>query len=114
MLLPEYLTIPYPVPETQDEAQEEVISLPEIIVPKKEESTEQQPEGEKTNFRITDDNLGVGSDREKCRNNIEAIRTLRQIEQENRLAAPEEQEILSKLMKTIPPGRMSIGNCRDF
>ena len=40
--------------------------------------------------------MGVGSDREKCRNNIEAIRTLRQIEQENRFAAPEEQEILSK------------------
>ena len=87
---------PYPVQEEKEEVQEEEISLPEIAVPKKEETVEQQPEGEKLNFRITDDNLGIGSDREKCRNNIEAIRTLRQIEQENRFAAPEEQEILSK------------------
>ena len=94
---------PYPVLEEKETIQEEEqsaeeteISLPEITVPKKEESAEQQPVGEKTNFHITDDNLGVGSGREKCRNNIEAIRTLRQIEQENRLAAPEEQEILSR------------------
>ena len=87
---------PYPVLEVKEEVQEEEMSLPEITVPKKEEPEEKQPEGEKINFRITDDNLGVGSDREKCRNNIEAIRTLHQIEQENRLATPEEQEILSK------------------
>ena len=87
---------PYPVPEEKIEQKEEEPSLPEISVPKKEEPAEQQPAGEKINYRITNDTLGVGSDREKCRNNIEAIRTLRQIEQENRLATSEEQEILSK------------------
>lgn len=87
---------PYPVPEEKIEQKEEEPSLPEISVPKKEEPAEQQPEGEKINYHITNDTLGVGSDREKCRNNIEAIRTLRQIEQENRLATPEEQKILSK------------------
>ena len=89
---------PYPVQAEKEEQQEEEqeFFLPEITVPKKEESVEQQSEVEKINFRITDDNLGVGSDRQKCRNNIEAIRTLRQIEQENRLATSEEQEIISK------------------
>ena len=48
------------------------------------------------NFRITDDALGAGGAKEKFRRNIEAIRTLEQIERENRTATPEEQEILSQ------------------
>ena len=47
-------------------------------------------------FVITDDNLGVGTPREKFRNNIEAIKVLRACENEERLATPEEQEVLSK------------------
>ena len=47
------------------------------------------------NFRITDDNLGVGGARVKYRMNVEAIRTLKQIEMEGRSATAEEQEILS-------------------
>ena len=48
------------------------------------------------NFRITDDQLGVGTPNEKYRNNINAVKTLITIENENRQATPEEQEILSK------------------
>ncbi len=48
------------------------------------------------NFRITDDNLGVGGARVKYRMNVEAIRTLKQIEMESRSATAEEQEILSR------------------
>ncbi len=48
------------------------------------------------NYRITNDALGVGGAKEKCRNNLEAIRTLRYIEDEKRLATVGEQEILSK------------------
>ena len=48
------------------------------------------------NFRITDDDLGKGSAKEKFRNNVIAIRTLKQIEDENRVATPEEQQILSQ------------------
>ena len=48
------------------------------------------------NFHITDSELGVGTPREKFRNNINAIKTLKQIEGENRQATPEEQKILSK------------------
>lgn len=47
-------------------------------------------------FRITDEHLGEGSKREKFQNNIEAIRTLQLIENEDRSATPEEQETLSK------------------
>ena len=48
------------------------------------------------NFRITDDALGIGGAKEKFRRNVDAIRTLEQIESENRLATPEEQKILSQ------------------
>jgi len=48
------------------------------------------------NFRITDDNLGIGGAKAKFRMNMDAIHTLKQIEAENRHATPEEQEVLSK------------------
>ena len=48
------------------------------------------------NFHITDDNLGSGGPKEKFWRNTKAIATLKQIEQENRHAAPEEQHILSQ------------------
>ena len=48
------------------------------------------------NYRITDDMLGVGGAKEKFRNNMAAINLLHELQLENRLATPEEQEILSK------------------
>ncbi len=48
------------------------------------------------NFHITDDDLGIGGQKTKYQNNVGAIRTLKQVEAENRLATPQEQEILSK------------------
>ena len=51
---------------------------------------------EKYNFQITDDNLGAGGDKTKYQYNVAAIRTLKQIEADGRLATPEEQEILSR------------------
>ena len=48
------------------------------------------------NFHITDDNLGVGGEKAKYQYNVTAIRTLKQIEAEGRLATPEEQETLSR------------------
>lgn len=47
-------------------------------------------------FHITDDALGHGTPSEKYAANVAAIRTLKQIEAEERLATPEEQEILSR------------------
>ena len=48
------------------------------------------------NFRITDDHLGEGGAKQKYARNIEAIRTLFQLEQEHRGATAEEQQILSQ------------------
>ena len=68
-----------------------------------QEKTELLPE-EKTetlatdrhNFRINDDAIGVGGAKEKFRNNMAAINLLHELEIENRLATPEEQEVLSQ------------------
>ena len=68
-----------------------------------QEKTELPPE-EKTetlatdrhNFRINDDAIGVGGAKEKFRNNMAAINLLHELEIENRLATPEEQEVLSR------------------
>ena len=48
------------------------------------------------NFHITDDELGVGGPKQKFARNIEAIRTLFQLEQEHRGATAEEQQVLSQ------------------
>ena len=48
------------------------------------------------NFHITDDNLGVGGPKQKFARNIEAIQTLRTLEQEHRGATAEEQQVLSQ------------------
>ncbi|HJI15893.1 MAG TPA: hypothetical protein OIM04_01470 [Oscillospiraceae bacterium] len=48
------------------------------------------------NFHITDDNLGVGGPKQKFARNIEAIQTLRTLEQEHRGATTEEQQVLSQ------------------
>ena len=48
------------------------------------------------NFRILNDDLGTGGPKEKFWRNIKAIATLKQIEQENRYATPEEQHLLSQ------------------
>ena len=68
-----------------------------------QEKTELPPE-EKTetlatdrhNFHITDDAIGIGGAKEKFRNNMAAINLLHELEIENRLATPEEQEVLSR------------------
>ena len=68
---------------------------PDIEVPVKQA----EPQIDKTgavNFHITDDDLGIGTAKEKFRRNVEAIRTLEKIESKNRITTPEEQEILSQ------------------
>ena len=60
-----------------------------------EEKTE-TPAADRHNFCITDDAIGVGGAKEKFRNNMAAINLLHELEIENRLATPEEQEVLSR------------------
>ena len=54
------------------------------------------PADQRRNFRITDSELGYGTRSEKYAANVAAIRCLKEIEAEERLATPEEQEILSR------------------
>ena len=60
-----------------------------------EEKTE-APAADRHNFRITNDAIGIGGAKEKFRNNMTAINLLHELEIENRLATPEEQEVLSR------------------
>ena len=82
------------------------------------------PLDEKHDFRITDNDLGVGGAKEKYRRNITAIRLLHTLEDENRIATPEEQQILSStpvgvgfrmpLMKIKTAGRRNTGSFPSF
>ena len=54
------------------------------------------PREQRSNFRITDPELGNGTASEKYATNVAAIRMLKRIEDEGRLATPVEQEILSR------------------
>ena len=50
------------------------------------------------NFHITDDHLGEGGPKQKFARNMEAIETLFKLENEDRNATPEEQEILANFV----------------
>ena len=54
------------------------------------------PDSEKNNYRITDNEIGTGGAKAKFRKNIDAIKLLYQLEAEDRLATPEEQEVLAQ------------------
>ena len=79
----------YPAEET---------NLPYDVVVEKnhiEPPEQEKPAPPAQNFRISDDHLGEGGPKQKFARNVEAIRTLQTLENENRNATPEEQEILS-------------------
>ena len=73
-----------------------------------------EPESEPVgNFHITDEHLGEGGAKQKYARNIEAIKTLFQLEQEHRGATAEEQQVLSQyvgwggLADAFDPGKDS-------
>ncbi len=82
-------------------AQEPAALIPPQPKPQKERFTFEPlypeiPRERRTNFRITDPELGYGTASEKHTANVSAIRMLKRIEDEGRLATPVEQEILSR------------------
>ena len=83
------------VTETVEVISAEENHLPYDVVIQTIRTEEREPVKpiEKTNFRITDDALGHGGPKAKFRMNMDAIRILQTIE---RLATPEEQEVLSR------------------
>ena len=54
------------------------------------------PKDERSEYRISNDELGYGTPKEKFRANIAAIQLLKKCESENRYATPDEQEILAQ------------------
>ena len=74
----------------QEQSNETINSTVEL-----NESNPSQEQAATTNFHIENIQLGNGTLKEKFRNNIEAIKTLVRIENENRKATFEEQKILS-------------------
>ena len=54
------------------------------------------PDAARQEYHITDDTIGVGTPGERFKNNIRAIRLLKKLESEDRLATPEEQAILAQ------------------
>ena len=54
------------------------------------------PNAGRHEYHITDDALGGGTPGERFNNNVRAIRLLKRLEAEDRLATPEEQEVLAR------------------
>ena len=90
----------------------EVQTFPDAAALDEALNTEPAPEPA-GNFHITDDDLGIGGPKQKYARNIEAIRTLFQLEQEHRGATAEEQQVLSQyvgwggLADAFDPGKDS-------
>ncbi len=83
------------VPETDLITSDSLVVVQGNVKNVEKQNVPEVPTG--TNFVITDDNFGVpGGAKARYADNIEAIKTLKQIEAENRTATPEEQQILSK------------------
>ena len=78
---PVMLAPPAPKPRARTAA---TVLLPEI------------PSDKRHNFRITNDDLGVGTPSQRYANNVASIKLLKQLEAERRLATPTEQEVLSQ------------------
>ncbi len=82
------------------EQEQSNLELPSFEKPKPQKAANtviypEIPMSERHNFVIDNDELGYGTPSEKFAANVAAIRTLKTIESEHRLATPEEQEILS-------------------
>ena len=76
--------LPPPAPRPRREKLPPTVIHPEI------------PSVQRHDFRITDDDLGVGTPSERYARNVAAIRLLKQLEGKGRLATPEEQTVLSQ------------------
>ena len=90
-----------PLPQVQqreEEAPQGQAAMPPVPhLPRKKERLEAAAplSAGGVNYRITDDALGAAPPSQRYANNVAAIRLLKRVEAENRLATAEEQEVLS-------------------
>ena len=90
---------PNPVNVPEEPAEEKKLAPPVTVKRGKLTPTVLHPEirnAQRYDYRITDDELGVGTPTERYFNNVTAIRLLKKLERENRLATPEEQTLLAR------------------
>ena len=91
-----------PLPQVQqreEEAPQGQAAMPPVPhLPRKKERLEAAAplSAGGVNYRITDDALGAAPPSQRYANNVAAIRLLKRVEAENRLATAEEQEVLAK------------------
>lgn len=78
--------------DVEEIEEEEVTAKEDIPESQEQEKVVLEPH----NFRIQDNDLGAGGPKSKYKANMEAIHLLQTLEKEERLATPEEQEILSR------------------
>ena len=72
---------------------------PAVLTPpkkKKQNALAYPLDADGRNYRITDDHIGEGAPLERFQRNLDAIRTLKAVEAENRAATAEEQAVLAR------------------
>ena len=87
------------VERAKDTAAEQPVEPPAVLTPpkKKKQNALAYPLGPNgSNYRITDDHIGEGAPLERFQRNLDAIRTLKTVEAENRAATAEEQAVLAQ------------------
>nr|WP_235906305.1 DEAD/DEAH box helicase family protein [Porcincola intestinalis] len=77
---------------------ETIPKLRQIVIDLIPRDREPERTQEPVNFHITDDDLGAGGLKAKFQANMDAIYMLKKLENEGRLATPEEQEVLSRFV----------------
>ena len=89
-----------PAPDEEEKPEAEALPVPPKRVPaRKLPPSVLHPEvkdADRHDYRITEDSIGVGTPTERYYNNVAAIRLLKKLEAEQRLATPEEQGVLAR------------------
>ena len=110
----------------EERIREAEASMPIALeAPKEPEQSPPEPpqppmRGERRDYRIPSDQIGVGTPGERYENNVRAIRLLKALENENRLATAEEQEILARyvgwggLADAFEEGNRHYGELKDL
>lgn len=99
----EFSAEPEPVPQettpTIESPQPQTDEPPAVLTPpkkKKQNALAYPLDADGRNYRITDDHIGEGAPLERFQRNLDAIRTLKTVEAENRAATAEEQTVLAQ------------------
>lgn len=91
--------VPQEIPPTIEAEQPQTDEPTVVLTPlrkKKQNALAYPLDANGSNYRITDDHIGEGAPLERFQRNLDAIRTLKTVETENRAATSEEQAVLAQ------------------